>query len=90
MHKGQIIQLTIEEVSIRMNSNEENYVFYTADANGVAGLFQFVQPLEGKFINAKSINNRPHVNTLFKTKEECVEAFLKELGVKVEAKIKVE
>ena len=90
MHQGKILQLTISEVSSRMNSLKENYVFYTAHTDSLRSSLNFVQPLDGKFVNAKSINGLPLVNTLFETKEECVEAFLNELGVKAEVKIKVE
>ena len=90
MSEGKLVEFEIREFSIKVNNLNENYILYKAYSNKICGTHSFVQPLAGKFENTKCINGIPCVDTLSETKEECVESFLKELGVRAEVKLTIE
>lgn len=89
MLDGKLVEFEIRSFSISMNNLNENYILYKAYSNEISGTYGFVQPLEGVFEYSKTINGRERIDTLYDTKEECVEAFLKELGVRAEVKLTI-
>ena len=89
MLNGKLVEFEINSISIKVDAHDENYILYGAYTNAVSGVHRFVQPLEGKFEKANAINGNARIDTLYDTKEECVEAFLKELGVHAKLEIEV-
>lgn len=72
-----VIEYVIKEFKVDMNNLGENYILYYTDK-----LCSFVQPLPGKFESASKINNWRHIDVLSTTREEAVERFLNNLGIK--------
>lgn len=93
MKDGNLTEFVVRSFSIHEDDLRENFISYNLrwereQGNGIVSTF--VQPIEGKFANSKTINLHENINTLYETKEECIKAYLESLGVRAEIKITID